>query len=168
MPLTSNHSYSQMLNACSFLTGLEVEGEVLIYVPSRILDQFQTSKKVLIDFQWVSSCLCLGLASHPLSQNIYWVATRQIPIQPVPTLSILANQRSNLNQKKRRSHHLPGYSTNHPHIIQNMTPKVNERHSAAPWLKRWIGNRVRLEEEEEEGNTCCQAHCLAAVLPHLN
>lgn len=38
MPLTSNHSYSQMLNACSFLTGLEVEGEVLIYVPSRILD----------------------------------------------------------------------------------------------------------------------------------
>lgn len=38
MPLASKHSYSQMLNACSFLTGLEVEREVLICLPSSILD----------------------------------------------------------------------------------------------------------------------------------
>lgn len=36
--LTSKHSYSLMLNACSFLKGLEVEREGLICLPSCILN----------------------------------------------------------------------------------------------------------------------------------
>lgn len=37
---------------------------------------------------------------------------------------------------------------------------------AIPWLNQRMGTGVKLEEEEEEGNTCRQAHCLPAVLPH--